>query len=200
MQAAFSQFLGNISRVRTLGVLHTTLTRLTTPAIDASDILRAQIVMAVSALDLYIHEITLVGMLEVYYGKRAQTPAFKKFGVTIDTVLQNAQNVRNNSWFESIIREKLGYQAFQQPDKIADTIRFFSNIRLWRRISVNLGIAESDLKNRLHLIIDRRNKIVHEADLDPSYPGVRWPISDADVNTSIDFIGQVCGAISQIIT
>jgi hypothetical protein len=42
---------------------------------------------------------------------------------------------------------------------------------------------------------DRRNKIAHEADMDPSYPGARWPISETDVNKALDFIEQLCEAI-----
>ena len=40
-----------------------------------------------------------------------------------------------------------------------------------------LNLTGQDVKNRLRAIVNRRNQIVHEADLDPSYPrtGNRWP-------------------------
>ena len=76
-----------MTRVKTLGGLHQAFGELTTPAVDLTDLLRAQIVMIVSALDHYIHEITRVGMLEVYDGTRPQTNAFLRFQVTMGAVM-----------------------------------------------------------------------------------------------------------------
>ena len=70
MPDSIQQFRENIERVRVLGGLYGVLDQMTTPAVDATDLLRAQFVMAVSALDHYVNEITLVGMLEVYEGQR----------------------------------------------------------------------------------------------------------------------------------
>lgn len=55
------------------------------------------------------------------------------------------------------------------------------------------------IKNNLILIIQRRNKIAHEADIDPSFPGTRWPITPADVIMSTDFVESICEVIHQLI-
>ena len=62
-----------------------------------------------------------------------------------------------------------------------------------------MGRPAIDIKNELTLIIDRRNKIAHEADIDPSFPGERWPIAAADVEVVIDFILDVCEAINEVL-
>ena len=62
MQTVINQFRANIVRVRDLGVIYSALKAQTTGAIDLSDILRTELVMAVSALDHYIHEIVRLGM------------------------------------------------------------------------------------------------------------------------------------------
>lgn len=67
MQAAISQFRANLERVRNLGAIYKTFRIQTTEVLDLSDILRAQLVMAVSAFDQYIHEIVRLGMLEAYH-------------------------------------------------------------------------------------------------------------------------------------
>lgn len=77
MLSSIEQFQENIKRVRALGGLHAAFDKATTSTVDLTDLLRAQIVMVVSALDYYIHEITRIGMLEVYDGKRPQTDALK---------------------------------------------------------------------------------------------------------------------------
>ena len=73
------QFRDDIERVRTLGGLYDILSQQTTSALDLTDLLRSQIVMVVSAMDHYVHEITRVGMLEVYGGKRPSNACFPAF-------------------------------------------------------------------------------------------------------------------------
>lgn len=172
---------------------------MTTPAIDTTDLLRTQIVLAVSALDHYIHELTRLGMLEVFNGIRPPTNAFGRFQVSVEAVMMGISGSHGTSWFENEVREKHGFLAFQHPDKVADAIRLFSTCELWPQVSTRLGVPNQDLKNRLKLIVDRRNKIAHEADLDPSYPGIRWPITLADTVSTVNFIKDICEAIHVVV-
>ncbi|MFC1861331.1 HEPN domain-containing protein, partial [Chloroflexota bacterium] len=146
----------------------------------------------------YIHEITRLGMLEVYVGTRPQTNAFLRSQISMETAM-TFTIASGISGFEAEIREKHSYLAFQQPDRVADAIRLFSNIELWSQVAIRLTLPANDVKSKLQLIIDRRNKIAHEADLDPSFPGTRWPISVSDVVSTIDFIDAVCEAIHSLV-
>ncbi len=197
MLSPIEQFRENLTRVRNLGGLHTALDNATTTAVDSTDILRSQIAMIVSALDLYIHEITRIGMLEVYNGERPQTDAFLRFRVTLGSTMQGISNPRVSEWLDIEIRERHGHLSFQDPDNIADAVRRFSSCELWRSVAAQLNLDMQDVKNQLRAIVDRRNKIVHEADLNPSYPGTttRWSISPADVTSTLDFIEKICEAI-----
>ena len=76
--------------------------------------------------------------------------------------------LNNTAWLENEIRETLGYQSFQQPDKIADAIRLISDKKLWQEVANNMNKSAKDIKQPLTLIVDRRNKIAHEADIDPT--------------------------------
>lgn len=203
------QFRENITRVQDLGGLQAALDNASTAAMDLTDLLRAQIVMIVSALDLYIHEITRIGMLEVYNGERLQTDAFLRFQVTLGSTMEGIELVRQSisntseddvsrdKWLDSAIRERHSHKAFQKPDDIADAIRLFSSCKLWEDVAKELNLNAQDVKNRLLTIVKRRNQIVHEADLIPDYPGTitRWPISLADVASTLDFIQDICEAI-----
>ena len=195
-----NQFRANIERVKSLGGLYLAMDSLTSPIVDASDLLRAQIVLTVSALDHYIHELTRLGMLEVFDGERPPTDAFLRFQVTMDPVINGAIGTSGNTWFESVIRKKHGYLAFQQPDNIADAVRLFSSISLWAMVAVQLGMSAEDIKTNLKLIVERRNKIAHEADIDPSYPGVRWPINPTDTEKTVDFTSRLCEAIHIVVS
>ena len=139
-------------------------------------------------------------MVEVFDGSRPRTDAFLKFQVTMNAAIAGLNSGGGSSWFEDEIRERHGYLAFQHPDRIADAIRLFSSCELWSSVATILGLGAQDVKTHLRLIIERRNKITHEADLDPSYPGIRWPIHPADAQNAVDFIENVCEAINSVVT
>lgn len=193
MKKAIEAFRTSMDRARHLGGLHEALSSLTTSAVDASDLLRAQLVLGVSALDYYVHEIAVLGMLAVFEGRRPPTPSFLKYRVAMDSVLSGTTTTCG--WFESDIRERHCFLSFQQPDKIADAIRLFSDVKLWQKVALQLAMSEQDVKSRLKLVVDRRNKIAHEADLDPSYPDMRWPITKPDVDQSLAYITQIAESI-----
>lgn len=201
MLNARQHFKANINRVKEIGGLYEALSGLTTSIIDASDLLRSQIVMSVSALDHYIHEVTRHGMLEIFDGKRSPTDAFLKFQVSMETLQQlTALAGASRALLENEIREKHSYLSFQHPDRIGDAIRLFYSLPLWPDVASSLSLPVNDVKTRLKLIVERRNKIAHEADMDPSYPGTRWPITRHDIQTTINFIENVCESIHSIIT
>ena len=67
-----------------------------------------------------------------------------------------------------------------------------------------MGKPKSDdikqIKEQLSSIVERRNKIAHEADINPTYnTGERWPIDENMVNDAVDFIEQVVNSIHQVL-
>lgn len=66
MQSALDQFRVSIGRVRDLISIHNSVKAQSTSALDFSDLLRAALVLAVSALDYYVHEVVTLGMLEIH--------------------------------------------------------------------------------------------------------------------------------------
>ena len=200
MQVAIDQFRVNLARVRNLGVIHNTLNAQTTAAIDLSDILRSELVMAVSALDCYIHEIVRIGMLKIYRGIRPETSAFLRFQISLESVRQAVSAPTSDNWLENEIRERHGWRSFQQADHIAEAIRLISDISLWEQVSSHLGMPAQDVRQQLNLIVDRRNKIVHEADMDPTPYDTRWPIDEVLVDDAINFIEQIAETIHDLLT
>lgn len=249
MQSALDQFRISIGRVRDLIALHNSVKAQATDALDVSDMLRAALVLAVSALDYYIHEVVTLGMLEIHRGQRSEpTPsanttqsAFTRFQVSLGgarqdriaaidiaswleteiqqtygyTFLQEphivsdlvpaisksvANRLNNASWLEDEVRERLGYQSFQQADRIADAIRYVSDKKLWNEIATNMSKPAKDVKQQLNSIVDRRNKIAHEADIDPTFNiGDRWNIDEVLVGDAVDFIDRLVENIHQIL-
>lgn len=249
MLPALDQFRISIARVRDLISIHSSVKAQSTLALDLSDLLRAALVLAVSALDYYVHEVVTLGILEIHRGQRPEPntspntsqSAFARFKVSLggarqerliatdiaswledeiqqsqgDSFLNEKHNLsnllpvisssilnrlNNTSWLEDEVRESLGYQSFQHPDKIADAIRLISDKKLWDEVSVKLDMPAKDVKQQLIAIVDRRNKIAHEADIDPTFGiGSRWNIDEILVNDAVNFIEEVVESIHQTI-
>ncbi len=188
---AFNQFKENVEHVRHLHSIYLHLNGKTAPAFDVSDILRAEFVNVISALDCYSHEVVREGMLEVFKGKRIETKSFKKFNIPLESVKPAITKPSSLEWLEHEIIVRHSYKSFQQSKNLAEAFQLISNIKLWDEIAKKLGKTVEDLKAQLDLIVDRRNKIVHEADIDPSFPGKRWPIDEIMVNEAIIFIEKL---------
>jgi RiboL-PSP-HEPN len=181
----------------------------TTIAFQADELLRAEWASRVSALDLYIHELVAQNLVQIFEGTRSNCPGFARFQISGDALMrvQSATTAEDRrAAFDLEVRTRLSRITYQYPEDIADGIRMISPCRLWNEVALKLGAtlatvstATGSLKTRLSLIADRRNKIVHEGDLQPTVPRTPWPITRADVSDVATFIRKIVLAIDGII-
>lgn len=196
--AAIDHFKANIERARSICALAQRLDGLTTSAVDVSDLYRSAIVLGVSALDHFVHEFVRTGMLDVHAGVRAITPAHLTFRIPLSEIRNGLSNPSDVSWFDRAIRDAHSWLTFQDPERIADAVRLISAVELWNAVAGELGLPAKDVRTKLKVIVDRRNKIAHEADLDPTNPGQRWPIDQVLVNETLNFLESVSLAIDKV--
>lgn len=195
MQKVIEQFNLNIERIKTLHSLYLTFKNQVTNLIDVSDILRAEIVLLVSSVDFYVHEIVRVGMLEVFTGNRIETPSFQNYNISLKSIREAILEPENSSWLEREIIQRHSWKSFQQADKINEALKLITINDFWNKAASILRLDIPSLKSKLNLIVDRRNKIAHEADMDPSYPGSRWPIDENIVYDAIEFVEKLVNAM-----
>jgi len=196
-------------RCSEIEVLHGYLAGKLTPAMSADELLRAEWVARVSALDLYVHELVAQNMVKIFEGTRNSCPGFSKFRYSSDTLLRikNAPTPADASAaFDLEVRSKLSRVTFQFPEDIAEGIRFVSARELWNDIALSKGATSAtksaqakSLKRDLSLVVERRNKIAHEGDLQPSIPRTPWPISRADVSYAARLIEDLVRTIDGIV-
>jgi DNA polymerase III epsilon subunit-like protein len=200
MQPVIEQFRLNISRVRDLVAIYSILENQTAGRLVFSDILRAAFVLAVSALDYYVHEVVRIGMLEIYRGQRPETSAFSRFQISLSSLRRALNETADNEYLlENEIRQRHSYQSFQRPDKIADAIRLISDKQVWKEVSVKMGITDQNIKEQLRIIVERRDQIAHEADIDRNRLDTRCPINQVFVSEKVDFLEQVVESIHKIL-
>ncbi len=200
MKSAKKHFEQNIERVKNLGNIYKTINLQTTRVLDLSDILRAQYVLLVSALDHFVHEIVRLGMIEIYNEKRKVTKEFKAFILSIDKDVLFKKAImeqKDDIWLDYQIRHKNGFKSFQQADKLKEAMLLIIDTDIWEQVAQILNEDIKSLKNRLNLIIDRRNQIAHEADIEPTYQELR-DIHIDDINDSIKYIENLVTTIFEI--
>lgn len=196
-------------RCELFAALHAYMASHVTAALRPDELLRAEWASRVSALDLYVHEVVAQNLLLIFEGTRPSCPGFARFEISSHALMriQAATTAADRSTaFDLEARTKLSRITYQYPDDIADGLRLISTCKLWNEVAVKLGAtaatvsARTDsMKKRLSLIVDRRNKIVHEGDLQPVVPRTPWPINRADVSGVATYILEIVTAIDSIV-
>jgi hypothetical protein len=148
-------------------------------------------------------------MSKIFDGIRTACSGFSKFQCSADTLLRikNAATPADASAaFDLEVRTKLSRVTYQYPEDIADGVRLVSAIELWNEIAVakgataaTKGALSKSLKRDLSLIVERRNKIAHEGDLQRSIPRIPWSITRADVSYVAGFIEDLVRTIDTIV-
>jgi hypothetical protein len=191
-----------------LSALHAYLASQVTAALHPEEVLRAEWVARIAALDLYVHELVAQSMVAIFEGRRPVTPAYQRFQVSTETMdrvrdaVQAGLLAQASAAFDLHIRSDLGRRTFQYPDDIASAVRLCSPIELWNEVALLCGAspaakneAAKDIKKTLSLMVERRNKIAHEGDLQPPPLREPWPISQADLIVVANHVERVVRAI-----
>jgi hypothetical protein len=197
------------SRSAELSVIQAYITNNVTGILSADELLRAEWATRISALDLYVHELVAQEMLATFEGRRPVSAAYQRFRIsneTLDRIRAAITPSDASSAFDLEVRTQLDASSFQDPEKIAEAVRLISDIELWNEVALALGATQATkttqaktLKKDLSLMVQRRNKIVHEGDLQPSPPRLPWPISQADVAAVKQHVEAIVHAINDIL-
>lgn len=182
------------------------------------NLLKAQLVNVVSAFDMFIHNIVKEGVIEIFNKSRKETPKFQTFAFQAKTILKllevmtpgfipSTSDEMPEIIIEKDLSNKLSYMSFQHPDKVVDALSLiWSEPHKVQTLAVDMGLPgatdndkTANLKQRLETIIQRRNQIAHEGDIDPTTMLPR-SISIVDVKDATDFIEDLGHSIYKKIT
>lgn len=139
-----------------------------------NDLLRMALVMTVAAIDSYMHGIVMRRIAEVR--RRSDLPKalarleipFSEFAGLADASI-NAQRVgqRTRPWVQvkASLQRRLLKETFQSYDQIAMAFAIAGVERAWSKVASELGDKAENIKNKLGILVLRRNQIAHEGDL-----------------------------------
>jgi hypothetical protein len=203
MTKAFQQFKINIDGLHNLTIVYEAFVGKLGP-LDISDILRSQIVLAVSTLDCYFHDLLEESMLFIFENKNfSSNNAFRNFPISMDALHQissSAIMAEKKFFLSKEIKRRNGYKSFQDPKNISEALSYIGISKVWVKVGSIMGKESSDLQNELSLIIARRNQIAHESDINPTLGiGEKYHIDADIVKNTIDFINNVVSAVEEIV-
>ncbi len=170
MLSAQAAFNTSIQTARNLSGLHSYLSQTHSVPFSFDDLLRSQIMYAVSAFDKLMHDLIRIGMVATFTGARSGTDKYQTetISIKLHTELVNASLPPKEIVFEAEIARKLSFISFQDPQKVTDGLSLIWNEpHKWQKIAASMSMPSDDAKTRLKLITLRRNAIVHECDVDP---------------------------------
>lgn len=140
-----------------------------------SELLRSAVVASVSALDRLLHDYVVKFSWSLLTRKEEDIPkGLKNLPITaLDArkaleQLRKDTKARPGNLVKSAIQEKLHRDfTFQTPDSVLQAAKMLGIDDFWEKVAANMqgGPAKQDVIDKLRIITQRRNQIVHEADL-----------------------------------
>lgn len=171
----------------------------TASLMDTSYLLRSEYVLIISAFDNYLHSIVRRKLRTAFFS--AQTlPTEFNLPIEICRLIRNEPSESTQqSLLDSALRCHLEKDSFQSPKSVEYALGLIGVKHVWRHASSTLGDTPEHIRNQLALIIQRRNQIAHEADIDYSTAMLR----SIDLQTVVDcrnFLENLVSSIdSQIV-
>ena len=183
----------------------------TPPSILRDDLRRLAIVMAVTALDAYLHR----RVYESAAPSEKLTSGLVKLRVSFNdlaeianaTVAARAKKkpITDRPWVrvKNVLYDRLLQITFQSSQQVTDALGMVGVSDGWTKIAAAIGggAKAKDLIAELDRIIRGRNQVVHEGDFTKQYRPQkvkRNSVSQADTATAIDFIEALIVAIDGI--
>lgn len=207
-------FDSNVSQARALSTIYINLKEgVGIEDVYNNNLLKAQLVNVVSALDMFVHSVVKKGVIEIFKKTRRETPKFQSFVFQAKTILRllevmtpgfipSSSDDIPEVILEKELSDKLSFMSFQSPEKIVDALSLiWPEPHKMQSLADAMGIAgtnindkANNMKQKLTTIIQRRNQIAHEGDIDPATQSVR-AIELSDVTEATDFISCLGHAI-----
>lgn len=183
-----------IGEIRSLDRLYDQMQKVVSDESELSDLLRIQIVNAVSAFDKFLHDLVRIGVVsqlkgDMYMEKKILSAIHIDAGTYIrlsELSTSAYDQLELHRLLENRVELVLKTMSFQSPEKIKDALSYiWSEPHKWSKLAKGMSLTEDELKVGIGLYVERRNQIVHEGDFDPSFTS-RRSIESKDVNDCVD--------------
>jgi hypothetical protein len=183
----------------------------TAPANVRSDMRRLSVVMAIAALDTYMHRL----IIERVYTYDELPSVLAKLDVTFEQMLGWADeaktaaratphNSRPRVGVKRQLRDRLLRETFQNYNDVGKGINMAGCAKKWDEIGKRLTprLRPEEIRERLNAIVMRRNQIVHEGDykrMERPRDAARNGLTSAQAAADINFIAELIDALHAVL-
>lgn len=198
MTVAYNNFLKNMESIFELDHIYCYLSGQVT-AINISELLRAEYVLAISALDNYVHEVVREGLLKRFNDVNP-SEGLSKISIPLDIVkvMFSVDEHERLRMLSNKVKEITSKDSYQSPKGIENALCLIDISKLWSGISTSMSDEPNKIKARLSLLVQRRNKIAHESDIN-YMTGLKEEIDRDTVLECIDFVKRLVMSIDLLI-
>ena len=201
MIKALILFRRNRSRIMELGSIYSYWVKNVPLLTSQSDeILRAQWVMIVSAFDTFIHDCVRTGIIKAYQTKGVMSNALQDYPIPFGDMLgieMEPTAAAKEALLDGVLRKINAKDSYQSPKSVEYALNLIGKSGIWNQLSVPMHMPARDIKNKLTIIVHRRNKIAHESDFNAVGSALN-AISKTDVDDVISFITNLVVSIYNI--
>jgi HEPN superfamily RiboL-PSP-like protein len=181
------------------------------PLSVASDMRRLSVVMAVAALDTYMHSLVVTRAYthsQLPGGLARLEVPFEALLAQADDAKEAARRPPHNSrprvGVKRQLRDRLLLETFQSYEGVSRALGMAGLSGRWKEIGKQMSpqMQPNEIKARLDEIVRRRNQIVHEGDYERKERPRKartTPMSSTQARTDIDFISSLVDAIHGVI-
>jgi hypothetical protein len=208
MNSPLELFNKNIESIRKLSEIYNLIvSNNVVKKIDAEEILRAEIVLVVSAFDTFMHDLVREKIVNSFFEDSYEEIDFTKVDVTGEC-LKKIFEAKTSNEKKIILTEEIrrlhSLNSYQSPKSVEYAIGILNIKKIWSKLAEKFQSIPKysvyngeNIKRELSLIIDRRNKIAHESDYNPiNYE--KYAIERSDVDTVLDFTITLVNSINEI--
>lgn len=172
------------------------------------DMRRFSVVLAVAALDTYMHRL----VMDRAFGHSKLPARLAETSIPFERLLTEADasaiaarskpfNSRPKARVRTALRDQLLKKTFQSPAEVDEALGMAGLSGNWSSIGKAMGMTKKQVERRLSKIVMRRNWIVHEGDYerrDRPQGAKMNPLSQTQVADDIDFLARFTTAINSI--
>ena len=182
------------------------------PAVAAvsDDMVRSALVMAVGAMDSYMHWLVYQEITEV--SKQGRLPKklanldipFSELASLVDTVLDGRRQQKDTRpWVQvkNATQRRLLRETFQSFDQVAGAMAMAGISKGWSSTAAHMGTTSEAIRVKLNQIVHRRNQIVHEGDIARSSRPRKVALTEiihASVSDDVTWMESVINSIEAI--
>ncbi len=184
----------------------------TVPPDVRSDMRRLSIVMAVAALDTYMHRL----ILERAFKHDKLPKQLAQLDVSFKQLLSQAdatkvaarakpRKARPRVGVKKQLQDRLLFETFQNFNSVSRALAMAGRKKEWKAIGAKMSpsMDSDEIRERLDAVVHRRNQIVHEGDyerLQKPQKAKLHAITQAQARSDLSFVAALIDAIHDVVS